>query len=336
MSRRLTRRQQWRIKKVQQERLVRAEKKQQQENTEYDHLALHTPKTGQVISNFGEHIIVQAENRQHYRCLSRQNLGAMVCGDYVLWQQEKNTDQGVICALKPRQNLLARPDSYGKQKLIASNIDAMFIVCAPFPAIHEHLLDRYLVTAEHNHFSAYIILNKCDLLNDANRSEIEQILMIYQHLGYPVIYTSIYHAIDQLKASMHNKTSIFVGQSGVGKSSLINTLLPTANIRTNAVSIANEKGTHTTSVASLYPLPDNPHSVIIDSPGIREFSLDNLTPNEIFSGFIEFTPYARLCRFRNCTHLNEPGCALQEAVISNKIHPQRLKSYQRIMHTISS
>ena len=252
-----------------------------------------------------------------YKCQQRKSIGQVVCGDRVKWYEE-DQESGVITSINERRTILQRPDINGNLRIIASNIDQVFIVVAHKPELNEGLIDRYLVAAENSHLKPVI-------------------LSLYQEIGYPVIYTSAKqeHGLDSLIVVLNDNNNIFVGQSGVGKSSLINTILKDSNARIGEISEATGKGKHTTTTAYLYPLKQN-QGHIIDSPGVREFGLVKLSEQEVADGFIEFKPFIGYCKFRNCAHKNEPGCALLEAVKDKKISQQRWDSFQRILESLGN
>jgi ribosome biogenesis GTPase len=289
---------------------------------------------GLVVANFGAKLVVEDTNGELHRCAGRRKLGPVVCGDRVQWKAGKHQDCAVT-DLQDRHSELARPDKNGRKKTIAANIDQILIMTAPGPEFSTGLIDRYLITAESVGIQPLIVFNKIDLLNKQQLIEIKQQLVAYEKLDYPVIYTSTTtaHGLDALLPLLLDKTSIFVGKSGVGKSSLINLILPDAAARVGEISQATGKGTHTTTTAWLYHLPGNKGDVI-DSPGIREFGLWQITPPQVATGFREFRNYTEQCRFRNCLHRGEPGCAVADAVKRGKISERRYASYQRILNSL--
>ncbi len=295
-------------------------------------------QAGVVISRFGQHADIEAGNGEIFRCNIRRSINSLICGDKVLWRQGKQTQHsvaGMIEAVHERSSVLSRPDVYDGVKPIAANISQILIVSSVLPAFNSDIIDRYLVAAEQTQIKPVILLNKTDLLTEENRLEIEQQLDIYRAIGYQVLYVSnqTQDGISELKAQLQGNTSIFVGQSGVGKSTLTNSLMPELSVDTQEVSENSGLGQHTTTVARLYHFPEG--GELIDSPGIREFGLWHLTPEQVSNGFIEFADFLGLCKFRDCKHQNDPGCALVAASEEHKIHPKRLASFQRILNSLN-
>lgn len=334
--RKLTRRQSWRIQKIQDERAKRAQKKSETIDESLTAGELGTEQEGIVISHFGTQIDVEsldpaAENTIQ-RCHFRANLGGIVTGDRVVW---RNGDPlGVVEAVLPRTTLLSRPNNFGELKPVAANIDTLVITIAPEPTPFANLIDRYLVAAEALEIRPVLLLNKTDLINDSNREQLANMLDEYRLLGYQVIEASTHseEGLEQLTDYLNDKISIFVGQSGVGKSSLINQLLPGTDIKTGALSAATQKGTHTTTTARLYHFTQG--GDLIDSPGIREFGLWHIDKDQLLEGFIEFRPHIGHCRFRDCQHEKEPGCAILEALEKGLITKRRMESYRLILNSL--
>jgi ribosome biogenesis GTPase len=289
---------------------------------------------GTAIAAYRRYTLVKDQSDNLVQCQQRKSVGQVVCGDVILWQRE-DADTGVITAIKERHSILQRPDINGNLRIIAANIDQVFIVVAHIPELNEGLIDRYLVAAENSKLKPVILLNKIDLFSDEEFLNLKKRLQLYQNIGYQVIYTSAKqeHGLDSLKECLKDNNNIFVGQSGVGKTSLINTLLK-SDARVGEVSEATGKGKHTTTTAYLYPL-EHDRGHIIDSPGVREFGLTKLSELDVLYGFTEFKPYIGYCKFRNCSHKNEPGCALLKALDNKKITPQRWHSYQRIIASLT-
>ncbi|RUM77341.1 MAG: ribosome small subunit-dependent GTPase A [Candidatus Thioglobus sp.] len=317
----LTRRQKWRIEKIQAERIARANKASDNSEDLLDNAG--EAQTGLVITRYGQHLLVEAESGELYQCTGRRNIELSVAGDQVIFQIIGN-DEGVVTALLERDNLLRR-----SQKVIAANIDQLWLVVAIEPHYQFELIDRYLVVAENAELPINIVVNKIEL--SQKMDQIKYDFSMYESAGYSVHYLSVEEQtnIAELKALLNDKTHIFLGQSGVGKSSLINELIPDLNLRVNEISTKSKLGKHTTTNTTLYHIPSG--GDLIDSPGIREFQLDDLTDKEILSGFREFKPFIGQCKFRNCAHINEPNCAIKQAVESGEIHMQRYQNYLNLI-----
>jgi len=304
--------------------------RQQQKQSSHEK-SLGPEQSGVIISHHGKTLIVEDLNGQRFRCSARQNIGQAVCGDHVVWQAA-NEQEGVITAIKDRQSLLVRPGFADRIKPVAANITLICIVIAPEPAPQESMIDRYLVAAEYLNIKPVILCNKSDLLDAESTHAWQERFSVYEDIGYEVLTTStkLAHGLDQLRDKLTGNTSILVGQSGVGKSSLINCLIPDKAARVKVLSEQITQGQHTTSHSELYHLPDN-NGDLIDSPGVRDFRLGHLDRDNIEQGFIEFRPFIGQCRFSDCKHINEPECALLAAVENKQIRQQRLESYQTII-----
>ena len=291
-------------------------------------------QSGVVISTYGQTFEIEMPNLELRRCKQRKNLGAIVPGDKIRFTGEHN-DNSVIVAVEPRQTLLARPDNRGRQKAIAANLDRIFIITAIKPELNEGLVDRYLVAAEALSITPIIVLNKLDLADKEELHTLKARMGLYEQLGYTIIYTSAKreHGIGELLDALKEHASILVGQSGVGKSSLINALLPEMNVEVREISESTGKGVHTTSASRLYHLPNG--GDLIDSPGVREFGLWNVSVKELEKGFIEFRPHLGLCKFNDCKHESEPECAILEAIENGEITRQRFESYRRILESLA-
>ncbi|WP_373817800.1 small ribosomal subunit biogenesis GTPase RsgA [Glaesserella sp.] len=291
---------------------------------------------GIVVTRHAKHADVETESGEIFRCNLRRTLKNVVVGDQVSWRKGSEQLQGisgVIEAVYPRRNELTRPDYYDGIKVMASNIDQIIIVSAVLPQLSLNIIDRYLVICETANIPALIVLNKIDLLTEEQRAEAQQQLAIYEKIGYETLCLSADTGenIEQLHRYLAKGASIFVGQSGVGKSSLINQLLPEVNAQTGAVSDISGLGQHTTTASRLYHLPQGGN--LIDSPGIREFGLWHLEPEQITHGYREFNGILGGCKFRDCKHKDDPGCALREAVKQGKINPIRFENYHRLIES---
>jgi ribosome biogenesis GTPase len=324
--RRLTNQQRNRIQAIQEKRRQRLDQRAHQALS----IAAEQPaQQGLVIIRHGATLGIDDGSGRIYRCQTRQNIGHPVCGDRVIWQQvDEHT--GVVTALQPRESVLSRPDYSGRHKPLAANISQLVIVLAPKPEPSGYLLDQYLVTAETIKIPPLIAINKIDLLSAVSDSEFISRFAIYAEIGYPIIHISAKqeHGLDTLIDHLKDQTSILLGQSGVGKSSLINALLPQHDIETGRLSAATGLGRHTTSAATCYKLPQG--GKLIDSPGVRSFRLTDLSRQELEQGFAEFRPYIGQCRFHNCTHGHEPECAIQSAVERGEISRLRLENFLRL------
>lgn len=328
--RRINDQQQRRIENLHQKRKDKAVKNQQKKSDDISQQGLGEEQSGQIVTNYGQTLLVEDNNKTLYRCVARQNLGAIVCGDRVIWQAGEN-NQGVIVAVEERDSLLQKPGFGGKLKPMAANIDQIVIVSAVQPPPNPYLIDRYLIAAENLPAIPIILINKMDLLDDNNKANIEKIINDYQSIGYRVITTSSIdnEGFEELLAALTTHTSIFVGLSGVGKSSLINQLMPELDIRVGVLSEASGEGKHTTTSSNLYHLPCE--GKLIDSPGVRDFGLWNSSEDDILNGFVELRDYIGHCKFSNCSHLKEPNCAIKQALADNKISQQRFDNYQKIV-----
>ncbi|WP_404363938.1 small ribosomal subunit biogenesis GTPase RsgA [Marinobacter sp.] len=335
--RRLNKQQQFRIEKIQTEREKRAARKERAIDEQLEASELGVEQTGLVIAHYGQQLDVEAlegdRRGRVLRCYARANVGNLVTGDRVIWRPAAD-DTGIIVARQERQTLLQRPDNFGQLKPVAANIDHIILVIAPEPEPHDSLIDRYLVAAEITEIPAVILLNKTDLITPENAPALEKLLARYEAIGYPVVRTSALDAgstgaSDELEALVKGRTSVFVGQSGVGKSSIIQALLPDETLRVGGLSLSTGKGTHTTTTARLFHLVTG--GDLIDSPGIREFGLWHMTPREIEEGFREIRPLIGHCRFRNCRHQGEPGCAIEQAGADGRISEERMRSFRRIL-----
>ncbi len=279
---------------------------------------------GRVIAAHGRQYVVELDDGSRLPCFPRGKKSEIACGDCVDVERSSD-DQGVIEAIRPRRSLLYRSNEI-RQKLIAANVDQLVIVVATEPAFSDELVTRAILAAESEEIELLIVLNKCDLADklDAARRQVA----VFAALGYRVLELSARDHAEDLRPFLAGKTSVLVGQSGMGKSTLVNALAPEARAATREISQALDSGKHTTTHATLYHL--NADSHLIDSPGLQEFGLGHLDRQEIEQAFREFRPFLGECRFRDCRHDREPDCALRAAVDAGKIDKSRFAAYHRI------
>ncbi|WP_035854723.1 ribosome small subunit-dependent GTPase A [Dechloromonas agitata] len=280
---------------------------------------------GRVIAAHGRQYVVELADGSRLSCFPRGKKSEIACGDRVDIQRTSD-DQGVVEAIQPRTSLLYRSNEI-RQKLIAANVDQILIVVATEPGFSDELVTRALLAAESEEIEPLIVLNKCDLADKLPAAR--QRLAVLAGLGYRVIELSARDHAEDLRPWLVGKTSVLVGQSGMGKSTLVNALIPEAQAATREISQALDSGKHTTTHATLYHLDTT--SDLIDSPGLQEFGLGHLDRQEIELAFREFRPYLGQCRFRDCRHHREPGCALTAALAEGRIDAGRFAIYQRIV-----
>jgi ribosome biogenesis GTPase len=282
---------------------------------------------GRVVAGFGRHVLVEDAEGERHRCMISGRRLRPVCGDKVRWARPSDQSDGLVVAIEPRHNELARPSRRGRKEVLGANIDQLLIVMAPIPQPDLFIVDRYLAAAELMDAEACVVCNKGDLEQTGDPLEAGE----FTRAGYAVIETSAQTGagLEKLAALMRGKTSIFVGQSGVGKSSLINALMPGLDLATDEVSRASGEGKHTTTASVLHHLPHG--GEIIDSPGVRDFAPPTMDPASVASGFREIRELVDRCRFTDCMHLKEPGCAVKAAVESGAIAARRYESYRRLV-----
>ncbi len=330
------------LSKQQQRRIASSQKnKINDDNLQLDE---SSTQTARVISHHGRQLFAETENLEKIKCKIRQNLGEIACGDYVLVQQaldatnqsqagalQAEDSQNVVIAVKERTNLLEKTGFAGAIKPVAANIGQLVIVTALKPKPNPYLIDRYLAAAENLPAKALIVINKVDLIDYESKRLVEDLTELYQNIGYRVISSSMKQNIglDELSDALSNTTSILVGLSGVGKSSIVKAILPKEEIRIGKTSEATGEGKHTTTVSALYHLKGN--GIIIDSPGVRDFTPTNKNLAEITHGFVDVRQFNGACKFTNCSHHNEPGCAMKQAVADGDLNEQRFNNYLRLV-----
>jgi ribosome biogenesis GTPase len=279
---------------------------------------------GRIVASYGRRYLVELPDASTLDCVTRARRGSLACGDRVTVARSA-PGQGVIEAAAPRSTLLYRSDR-ARHKLIAANVTQIVVVVAPVPSFHEDLVNRCLAAAESGGMGSLVVLNKEDLPQAAAAS---RALELYRRLGYRVISLSARRDLTPLAAHLEGHTSVLVGQSGMGKSTIVNGLVPQAAVRVAEISTALDSGRHTTTHARLYHL--DRASDIIDSPGMQEFGLRHLDPPELAHAFVEFRAWLGQCRFRDCRHVTEPGCAISAACKKGEISERRLESYRGLV-----
>lgn len=289
-------------------------------------------QSGTVIASHGRHYLVQS-GESRLLCVTRGKKSDVAVGDIVQLRQT-SADQGVIENIGERHTLLYRSDQF-KSKLLAANVTQLFIVVATEPGFSDDLISRSLVAAQATGIAAHIILNKTDITSALPAAR--ERLQTYSRLDYPVHEVSVHGAPQQTTGALlpliQGQSSILIGQSGMGKSSLINLLVPGADAATREISAALDSGKHTTTFTRLFPL--DAHTSLIDSPGFQEFGLYHLSEGMLERAFREFARHLGGCRFYNCHHQQEPGCAVLAAVKTGEITPERHTLYRQLVHEAS-
>ena len=289
-----------------------------------------TNVTGTVVARYRRHCLVEDPGGDRVSCQIQRRALKPVVGDLVSWQPQPDKT-GTLTAISPRSNELTRIDNRGRAEIVAANLDQLVVVVAPDPAPDWFLLDRYLAATELQGFDAVIAFNKIEVA-----SAVPKELDAYANLGYVTIGTSAVRGdgLAELTAAMRNKRSAMIGQSGVGKSSLLNTMLGDALQAVGALSEKSGLGRHTTSTAVLYSLPEG--GELIDSPGVRDYAPYIEDPRVVANGFREFRDTVVQCRFQDCRHLAEPDCAIKTAVSNGQISKRRYASYERLYELTAS
>ncbi len=292
---------------------------------------------GRVLNVHGLKSAVQTDDGELYECATRRLLKSLatdarhvvVAGDRVMIRPvDGELREGIIERVEPRSGVVSR-ESRGRQHIIVSNVDQLLIVAsAAEPGIKPHLIDRYLITAEKSGIRPIICINKADLVDLA---DFQQLAGVYRQMGYRVIFASATtgFGIEQLRQHMVGRETAVSGQSGVGKSSLLNAIDPELQLRTSHVSEETQKGRHTTTTAELLPLTGGGY--VVDTPGIRQFALWDVIPEEVAGFFRDIRPYVSRCRFPNCTHTHEIDCAVKDAVADDLLDARRYDSYCHIV-----
>jgi len=283
---------------------------------------------GLVVGTHRRHYDVVLGDGERLACVLKGRAMRIAVGDAVSVERER--EGGVITGIEPRRNLVYRSDAF-KEKLVAANVTQVAAVVAPDIALDEELLHRWMIAAEAAQCRYVIFANKQDLPSFAH---LRARLAPLEALGYAVVPLSARHAIGTARDWLDGQHTVLVGQSGMGKSTLINALVPDAQARTTEVSESLNAGRHTTTSATLYILDE--HTWIVDSPGMKVFGLAHVPADDLAAAFIEIRPFLGHCRFRNCRHDAEPGCAVTEAVARGRIAPQRLALMRAILREVAS
>ena len=278
---------------------------------------------GTIVAAHGRQYRVELADGETLLCFPRGKKSEAACGDQVTVQ--RSGDQGVIDTIEPRRSLLYRSNAF-KEKLIAANVTQIIIVVATEPSFSDELITRCITAAESQEMQALIVLNKIDLADRVPAARAT--LAPFARLGYRVLELSARTSGEALRTLLSHHTSVLVGQSGMGKSTLTNALIPEANAPTREISESLDSGKHTTTHATLYRLDAD--SALIDSPGLQEFGLGHLSAGEIEHTFLELRPLLGQCRFRNCRHDREPDCAVREAVRTGQMDPRRFAVFRTL------
>ncbi len=288
---------------------------------------------GLVVSHLGKGLSVEASG-ETILCHTRRQLGTAAVGDRVLWERT-SPDQGRVMEILSRRSVLIRPLRNGKTRPVAANIDKVFVVFAVKPPCDFLLIDQYLAVCENRNIEAVLLFNKIDLFSETEHRQIDSELKNYQSMGYNLLKVSAAEGtgLNELKKALNNKVSILAGQSGVGKSSLTNRLIPDKNLKTNTISETTRHGRHTTTAATLYHLPDG--GDLIDSPGVAVFGLAGISGAQLAFGFREFQPLIEQCQFNDCSHDRDKGCAVRTAVAQNLVSETRYQRYLKLRMKMS-
>ena len=289
---------------------------------------------GIVVAHHGHDLLIEDEEHAHHRARARRTVGRLTTGDRIRWRHD---DHGhvIVEQRQERANLLIRPDAYGKRKMMAANVDQVLIVIAPLPWMNPDVVERTLVAILALPARPLIVLNKCDLLDslpDEERVPIESAMTLWTELGFPVRRVSAKSGLGMqaLQSDLEGRVSLMIGLSGVGKTSLTREITPLAgDAAIGEISAFNQEGIHTTRTSTLYRFADIPGG-LIDAPGVRDFSLETVPRDALEQAFPEIAEQAAYCRFNDCRHRNEPGCAVRAAAESGEILPRRLAQFQEL------
>ncbi len=291
-----------------------------------------------IVGRMGPVFIVENQSdAQRVNCIARGSAKRSVVGDDVEYILEaSDLAEGLIVHIASRKNELVRIDPVGKKpQVLAANLDMIWVVCSAYPLFKNGLIDRFIAAAHKQNISVGVIFNKIDLIRTEEiRDFVQDSLRQYPKIGIPVLWASAQRSmgLDLIEEELKGKTNVFVGHSGVGKTSLLNSLVPGLEEHIQEVSEATGKGQHTTTSSTLFHLPKG--GAVIDSPGIRGFGLFGMESDDLKNHFVEFLKFQDQCKFQNCRHLSEPGCAIKEAVRLDKISKLRYDAYTNIYHSL--
>lgn len=279
------------------------------------------------MAAFGRQFLVETYDQRVMQCILKGRRTTVACGDRVMVERTGESE-GVIEATDPRSSLFMRAAEH-RQKVIAANVTQVAIVVAAAPSFNDELIARALVAAEDQGLKALIALNKNDMVEETAAAR--ERLLPFKQAGYRILEMSAKRNVAVLVEALQGEATVLLGESGMGKSTIVNTIVPDADAATREISTFLSSGRHTTTHARMYRL--GPETSLIDCPGLQDFGLAHLDDQAIERGFVEFRPYLGHCRFRDCHHATEPDCAIRAAVESGKIHPRRLAIYRRILNS---
>ncbi|GDX51818.1 putative ribosome biogenesis GTPase RsgA [Bacteroidota bacterium] len=284
-----------------------------------------------------EGVTLQCRLKGKLRLENRRTTNPVVIGDWVMVEPEKDNSAAVISEVLKRNNYIIRQSARNRtaEHILAANIDRAFIIATvKQPATTTGFIDRFLLTAEAYHIPSTILLNKMDLYNEDDLKQVEFLKNIYSKAGYPVelISAKTDEHLNAVRALMKDKVNLVAGHSGVGKSTFINKMIPGMNLKVGDVSDYHSKGMHTTTFAEMFHIPEG--GFIIDTPGIKEFGILDLAPEELAHYFPEMKTRMHDCKFNNCLHINEPKCAIRDAVEKGEISKSRYGSYLAIVEDV--
>ena len=318
-------------------RKIRLSKQQQRQidrRRRVDTQADSALQPGIVVTHHGHDLLIEDTEHHLHRGRARRTVGRLTTGDRIRWRRDEQ-DNVVIEQREDRRNLLIRPDAYGKKKMMAANIDQVLVVTSVLPWMNPDVVERTLVAVFALPATPVIVLNKTDLLAQIGASErerIESTLALWESLGFEVIRTSVEsgEGIETLHSRLRDRVTLAVGLSGVGKTSLSRKITPSADqAAIGEISAFNREGTHTTRASTLYRFADG-EGGLIDAPGVRDFPVDDVPPSALEDAFPEIRAASAYCRFNDCRHVNEPGCAVRAAVADGDILERRLAQYQAL------